>query len=261
MEITLKFYLFKSNTKKFSEPSYKAFIRQARQYEVPTRAEELALFRSYAAEKAPRVREEIINRNLRLVVSVASRYAAATEGHALMDAVQDGCIGLMRAIETFDPERGVRFLSYAVPWIRVHVGRGVVQHKGLVTGAKGNTIGRVPSPPVYSLDLLQRQDDGGAHTPDFLVRDHELQAAWSPENQIVANDQQVRVREALRFAVKGKKDKMAHAIINRRLLADEPETLQEIGDTFGVSRERIRQIEKKTVQRVKKLLERAGVAA
>jgi RNA polymerase primary sigma factor len=122
------------------------FLRRAARTKLLSAAEEVELARRIE-QGDPRARERMIEANLLLVVSVVKRYRHF--GVALPDLIQEGTIGLIRAVEKFDPRRGTRFSTYAVFWIRRHAARAVAEKSRLV---------RLPADANVRLMLLRRHE-------------------------------------------------------------------------------------------------------
>lgn len=233
--------------------------------------------------RAERAREKLIASNLRLVV----KFVMGRRYHSRMDVedlVQHGMIGLIRAAEKYDPDWGTRFSTYATWWIRQAVSRGFhndghtirlpvhvisqVQRLrrsrrtlGLNGGARGDVerlaeslawtveytakIAQLADMNVVSLDAPIATGESEGLSFGDLVADPSARPDEAAELQ--------RSRDMVRVLVDGIEDGRARDIIRRRYGFDGPdETLQELGDGYGITRERIRQIQDKTLQKLVK---------
>ncbi len=229
---------------------------------------------------------KLVLANLRLVVLIAREYQRNVQN--ILDLVQEGNIGLLQAIEQYDPYRGVRFPSYAVYWIRAYMLRYLINNLRLVkigtTQAqrklffnlrkekeKLEAAGFIPEAKLLAerlnvkesevLEMEQRLSlpdlsvDAPLGTADDAKDLHGVLAdsAVNTEER-VANEQ---FSQAVRDAVEEFKQNLEEkdrAIIEQRLFSDEPVTLQEIADRFGLSRERIRQLESRLKKKLKAYL-------
>lgn len=225
---------------------------------------------------------QLVTANLRLVISIARRYERAFKN--LLDLVQEGNIGLLEALKNFDPYRGVRFPTYAVWWIRAYVIRYVMnnwrQVKVGTTQAQRKLFfnlqkekarleqeGFAPDPKLIAdrlavktsevIEMDQRLSardvsvdapvgEGGESTMlDFLsggTRDTESTYAESQARNLIAT----KIREF--GATLAGRDR---EIFDERMIAEEPLTLREFGERYGVSRERVRQIEERIRKRLR----------
>jgi len=262
------------------------YLTEIRRYPLLTREEEHALAVQYQTSQDVEAAYKLVTGNLRLVVMIAREYQRSFR--TLLDLVQEGNIGLMEAVKNFDPYRGVRFPSYAVYWIRAYIIRYVINNWRMVklgtTQAQRKLFfnlqkekdrlereGFVAAPKlladrlgVKEKEIIEMQQRLGASdlSVDTPLRDGEdsnmldvLPSGVRNAEEAVA-DAEFRslVGERIREFGLTLKDK-DRVIFDHRLLAEDPLTLQDIGDRYGISRERVRQIENRVKRRLKAYLE------
>jgi len=178
-------------------------------------------------------RQTLATCNLAFVVAVAKKFAS--RGARLDDLIQEGNVGLMKAIEHFDPKKNVRFATYAVWWIRAYITRYLKDNRSQVRGGEAER----GSMTDFSLDASI--DEEGETT--FLDRLED--AGPSPADIFLSREQNEEVQEAL-AKVRKRIGDLGWDILTERLTQDKPRTLEELGQRWGVSRERVRQVELKT---------------
>ena len=177
-------------------------------------------------------RDELVRRNLPLVVAFVRKQVLA--GVQLDEVVQEGNLGLLRAVEKYDPDAGTRFATYAIWWIRAYVWRYLKAARSAVR-PKSGTAARSD----LSLDA-PLGDDGDATYLEQLEDD-----APTPDVRYAEEDADANVRRAL-DRVRGRLGGLGWDIVRSRLQRDAPDTLETIGKRWGVSRERVRQVELQT---------------
>ena len=242
----------------------------------PSRSHNAVLLaRIDAAEVA---RRTFIQSNLRLVVSIAKRYQGT--GMTLLDLIQEGNLGLMRAVEKFDHRKGFKFSTYATWWIRQSIGRGIadkartirlpshlVDTMAVLSKASANllkTLGREPTPAELAEETGMRVDrvEIALHaSPDLVSLSVSIGEDDAELGDLLADDNAEAPFEAAALSLA--KDDLQDLLdyLNPRereilslrfgLEGDQPLTLDEVGRRYNVTRERIRQIEAKALTKLR----------
>jgi RNA polymerase primary sigma factor len=195
----------------------------------------------------PKARRLLINHNVAFVLSMCRRYAG--KGCRFDDLVQEGMIGLLKAVEHFDPAKGNRFSTYASWWIRAYVQKYLRDMRATVkpiVSQPGQE--RRALPRDFSLDTPIGDDDETTHM-DRLEDDEA-----GPEDKYLRGEHSSEVKQALQ-RVKKRIGGLGWDIVEQRLEEDDPRTLEEIGKDWGLSRERVRQVEKSTRTFLERYLE------
>ncbi len=206
-----------------------------------TREDEYDLARR-AKKGEEAARQTLAVSNLPFVVAVAKKYTH--RGARLDDLIQEGNVGLMKAIEHFDPKKQVRFATYAVWWIRAYITRYLKDNRSHVRGGEGERA----SMSDFSLDT-QLDDDSEATYVERLV-----DAGPTPDTTFLNLERDEEVAQSL-TRVKKRLGDLGWDILQERLTQDKPRTLEELGERWGVSRERVRQVELKTKSFLARYLE------
>lgn len=230
---------------------------------------ELGLDKQTETELAQRAREQgdtvarnrLVESHLGLVKRMAAAFAR--RGANFEDLVQEGSLALMRAAETFEPNRNVRFATYAAYWIRSHMQRYLASLRShqyaapasvAYSGGKSRgTAGQRRLLRTASLDAPL-----GGESPRSLV-DTLASELENPESVFERDESRDRVRAALIDAYEGLEDKRAAIVIEKRLLSDSPSTLADIGRELNLSREGARLLELRLIKRMRSAM--AEVAA
>jgi len=197
-------------------------------------------------------RRLLINHNVAFVLSMCRRYAG--KGCRMDDLVQEGMIGLLKAVEHFDPAKGNRFSTYASWWIRAYVQKYLRDMRATVKPIVSQPgMERHALPRDFSLDSPIGDDDETTHL-DRLEDD-----STGPEDDYLRSEHSDEVKSALQ-RVKKRIGGLGWDIVQQRLQEETPRTLEEIGKDWGLSRERVRQVEKSTRTFLQRYLEQYAAA-
>jgi RNA polymerase sigma-32 factor len=267
-----------------SDP-FRRYLSEVRAYPALSREEEQALARRYRDTGDREALFRLVTSNLMQVVRVALSFRRAARN--LLDLVQEGNLGLLAAIERFDPELNVRLPTYAAWWIRAYIVKFLLDNVRLVrvgtTNARrkllrnlrqeksrleaaGFTVGpkmlaehfNVSEEDVVDVERALHAHDVSLDAPVNDTDDRtrgDAMAAEGPtvEEDVARRELQEKVRAAIdRF--RGELSERERAILDDRLLSDDPATLQAIGDRFGTTREAVRQAETRLMSRLRERL-------
>ncbi len=265
------------------------YLQEISQYKLLTREETEELAIKYYETGDQEAAYKLVSANLRLVVKVAMDFQKYWMQNFL-DLIQEGNVGLVQAAKKFDPYREVKFSYYAAYWIRAYILKFIMDNWRLVkigtTQAQRKLFfslnkerklleaqGFRPEPKLLAerlnvkesevIEMSQRMDswDVSLESPVREYSDDE-QKDFLPdrgpavEDLVASREIHERLDNILTNLKKTLNDK-EKTILDSRLLNDEPRTLQDIADTFGISRERVRQIEANLLKKMKKYIEKS----
>jgi len=265
--------------------AYRLYLREIGQTPLLTPREEIALAkRIRRGDRA--AREQMITANLRLVVKIARDYEHL--GMPLLDLINEGNIGLMKAVDRFDPRKGAKFSTYGAQWIKQAIRRVLsnqsreirlpipilqqISHLGEASARLRGSLGREPSDEELaddlatdvkhvrhwrasaaikptSLDTPLNGDDENNRVADVVADEH----AATPYDQLEQKTDQALVRRIVAML-----NPREQSILRQRfgLDGDEEKTLEQVGEEFGVTRERIRQIQLEALEKLRQELKK-----
>jgi RNA polymerase sigma-32 factor len=264
--------------------SLDTYLVQINQFPLLSKEEEFKLAVRYRKYDDIEAAHKLITSNLRFVVKVAFEYKSY--GVKLLDLIQEGNIGLMMAVKKFNPYKGYRFISYAIWWIRAYIQNFIIKTWSLVkigtTQAQKKLfykIGKVrkaleangEKEKKYDLlahDLDVTKEDIMEMEQRMSSRDLSLDAPFDESQELthldllkeeslnqeeaIAQEEEKKIREhEVQNALKRLNEKEVYVLQNR-IMAEEPLTLQQIGDHLKLSRERVRQIESEALNKLKR---------
>jgi RNA polymerase sigma-32 factor len=275
-------------------PALEAYLTEIRRIPLLSVEEEQRLARRFLNGDG-RAGHQLVTANLRFVVKVAFEYRAY--GLRMPDVIQEGNIGLMRAVQKFDPDKQIRLISYAVWWIRAYIQNHILRSWSLVklgttqaqrklffslsrarreleraSGDPGELFDEIarslsvkPSEVEEMMLRLERRDqsldlpcgdEGGMTAGDRLMTE-----GPSASEALAEAEQRSRLGAGVKAALQ-RLDPRERFIVEQRIMADAPMSLRELGDHFGFSRERARQLELRATEKLRvELAELAAEAA
>jgi RNA polymerase sigma-32 factor len=271
------------------------FLRDIKRYPILKPEEEYALAKRWRAHGDREAADKLITSHLRLVAKIAMGYRGY--GLPVSDLISEGSVGLMQAVKRFEPERGVRLVTYAIWWIKASIQEYILRSWSLVkmgttasqkklffnlrkakskisalnegdlrpdqVGLIAKSLGVSKQDVVdmnrrlggdASLNTPLRDDGNSGEWQDWLADDSESQESVTAESDELDNR-----RNALSKALTLLRER-ERRIFEARRLADNPLTLEELAEEFGVSRERIRQIEMHAFEKVQRAVQRRVMA-
>jgi RNA polymerase sigma-32 factor len=258
-----------------------------KQAKLLSREEETQLARQYRDQRDPAAGRRLVESHLRLVAKIARQ--CCSRPAMLPDLIQEGCLGLIRAVEKYDPDRGIRLSSYAAWWIRAFIYQHIMANARMMRVATTFTQRKLffnlnrecqrlerDGEEAKSKDIAERLGvseeavnemrarlggrevqfdttvavDSGTQQESLAL----LSAPQRPDEMV--EDQQLRSAVAKRLSeVAATLDPRERTIFDERLIAENPITLRELGVRFGISRERARQLENRLKQRLRPLFQ------
>jgi len=273
-----------------------SYMAEIRRYPLLTKEEEYELARRWHSDGDVSAAHRLVTSNLRFVVKIANEYKGY--GARMLDLIQEGSVGLMQAVKRFDPDKGYRLISYAVYWIRSYIHAFIMgtwrifklgtarAHRALffklrslkgkmaasgisseedlkeaVAEETGVDIGDVHEMDMYmtrrdsSLDAPVRE--GGSSLGDLMPAVEDSQEEVLADLEVNA-DLHARLQTAIESL-----DEREQRVLQARFFMDPPLMLKEIGDEMGVSKQRVKQLEKRAMDKLRNQLgqDAAGLLA
>lgn len=267
------------------------YMAELRRYPLLTLEEERRLAIEAHEKNSVEARQRLVTANLRLVVKIAMEYRRAYA--QMLDLIQEGNAGLVQAVNRFNPYRGVKLSTYSAWWIRAYILKFLMDNKSLVrmgtTDAQRKLFFRLRSEAEKMYALTQRFDARllaekiGVKESDVVEMNQRL-SRGDVSLDVPVYDDQAGTRQVDLMADENEsiEDRLAHEqllallreqaehierelndrdlyIFRNRILAEDPITLQDVGDKFGITRERARQLEAKVVRKIRDRLVEAGI--
>lgn len=263
------------------------YLNEIRRYKLLTKEEETALAKKYFESKDPAAAEALVKANLRFVVKVAAEYSKF--GAKMIDLIQEGNVGLMHAVREFNPYKGARLITYAVWWIRGYIQEFLMRQYSMVRigttqnqrklfyqlqkekealdamGIEANTAlisSRLGIPEDEVRDMAMRMsgrdvsldrpldDDSGVSLGDL-----QSNASDQTPDEILAKEEQLQILRKKIEELRPELSSRELIILEERILNDDPLTLQEIGEKYGITREAVRQMEARVLKKIKGKME------
>jgi len=267
------------------------YLSEIRKFPMLAKDEEFMLAKSWQEHQDPQAAHKLVTSHLRLVAKIAMGYRGY--GLPVGEVISEGNVGLMQAVKKFDPDRGFRLATYAMWWIKASIQEYVLRSWSLVKmgttaaqkklffnlrkvkseisaleegdlrheqveqiatklGVSENDVismNRRMSSPDSSLNAPLRASEGDSEWQDWLVDDKQVS-----QETVLADAEEYDIRMELLQAAMGELNDREREILTERRLKDSPTTLEDLAERFGVSRERVRQIEVRAFEKLQKAM-------
>ena len=265
------------------------YLREIQKFPILTHESEIKLSNEWRNSRSSSAAHQLINSHLRLVVKLAMKYRGY--GLQLSELISEGNLGLIQSLERFDPDKGFRLSTYAMWWIRASIQEYILHSWSLVkigtTAAQKKLFFNLRSlkgklkalddgdlPPELVTEIAERLDVAENEVVDMNRRlaghDHSLNNPYSAdnedewingiqderdnhENNFIQRDELLKRKDMLMIALKNL-DERERRILTQRRLVDDPLTLDELSKSFGISRERVRQVEVRAFEKLRKVV-------
>jgi len=274
--------------------SLEKYLAEISNYKILTKEQEMKYALDYKETGNVESARKLITSNLKFVVKIAIEYK--NYGLNIMDIIQEGNLGLMKAITKFDPTKRYRLISYGVWWIRAYIQNFIMKNWSLIkigtTQAQRKLFYKIRSAKnKYDKGNMTREDYYKTLSDDLKIsikeiREMDLRMSgkeFSLDEQIIEGEPQTKLdflesnqksqeeisidnqqssslKKGLEKAL-SKLNEREKYIIENRLLTENQKTLEDIGKQFKISRERVRQIEKSAITKIRKILTKMGIKA
>ena len=262
------------------------YLLEIKHYKLLTREEERELAIRVREKQDQRAAYRLVTSNLRLVVKIAMDFHRYWT-KSLLDLIQEGNVGLLQAVRKFDPYRGIKFSYYASFWIKAYMLKFIMENWKLVKIGTTQTQRKLffnlakerdklisqgfdPEPRLLAerLDVKEKEIEemsqrltGGDVSLSAPVGEdgREVYGSFLPDQSVAVDEQlsEVENRQLLLKKLKEYRDQLSGKeldIFDNRIMAETPLTLQELGDKYDISRERVRQVREKIIKNIKKWL-------
>lgn len=256
------------------------YQEEVNRYPLLSAEEELDLAERYQSNGDLQAAHRLVTSHLRYVVKIAREYGGY--GLRMMDLVQEGSVGLMQAVKRFDPAKGFRLSTYAVWWIRAAIQEFVLRSWSMVKvatttaqrklffslrkakktieyldEAQAGDLGRklgVDTRTVLEMDQRLARRDDSLNRPAFAegeeLQDRLADPRHNQEHQLLAREARQQRQAASQTAL-GILNERERLIVTERIMSDAPTTLESLGERLGISRERVRQLEKRALEKMR----------
>ncbi len=265
------------------------YLREIQKFPILSHDNEIKLANQWIKSRSSSAAHQLINSHLRLVVKIAMKYRGY--GLQLSELISEGNLGLIQSLERFDPSKGFRLSTYAMWWIRASIQEYILHSWSLVkigtTAAQKKLFFNLRSlkgklkalddgdlPPELVTEIAERLDVAENEVVDMNRRlaghDHSLNNPYSADNEdewingiqderdshenaFIQKDELLKRKDMLMIALKNL-DERERRILTQRRLVDDPLTLDELSKSFGISRERVRQVEVRAFEKLRKVV-------
>ena len=278
------------------ESGLSRYLNEIKQFPILSAEEEFMLAKSYTEHGESEAAHKLVTSHLRLVAKIAMQYRGY--GLPVADLISEGNLGLMRAVKKFEPDRGFRLSTYAMWWIKASVTEYILRSWSLVKmgsmsaqkklffslrkakrklgiidaqeinpedAARLSEQFKMPAADITRMDRRMTARDFSLNAPVSHSDEDSMEFVDTLEDEgpspeaIVADDQETKVRRNyLKDAMKELSDRERHIFVERRLTED-PITLEALGEHYGISRERVRQLENRAFDKVQRAVHSAAV--